>query len=41
MRWTLGLVAFFAAVLGMNGVLIYAAVTGQEPVADSYAGEHR
>jgi hypothetical protein len=41
MRWTVGVVLFFALIFAMNAALIYIAVAGQEPVAPSYAAEQR
>jgi len=41
MRWTVGLSIALVVVLCMNGVFIYLAVAGQEPIARSYAAEHR
>lgn len=39
--WAMGLAAFFAAVLGMNTILVVLALSGSDPVAPSYRTEHR
>jgi hypothetical protein len=41
MRWTMGLMVFFTAVFLMNGVFLYLAFSGREPVAESYEREAR
>jgi hypothetical protein len=41
MRWMVGLAMGFLVLLLMNGLLIYVAVSGSEPVAPSYLSEAR
>jgi hypothetical protein len=41
MRWTLALFVFFAVLLLADGVFVWLAFAGSEPVADSYTREHR
>lgn len=36
MRWTVGLVCGFLVVFAVNGLLIYLAVSGADPVVPSY-----
>jgi hypothetical protein len=41
MRWTVALVLFFAVLFGMNGLMLYLATSGAEPIAPSYTSEAR
>jgi hypothetical protein len=41
MRWTLGLVLFFAVMFAVDGVFLCLAVSASDPIAASYGAEHR
>lgn len=40
-RWTLGLILGFAVVLFANGVLVYSALSGDDPIDPTYVTEAR
>ncbi|HMV68690.1 MAG TPA: hypothetical protein PKA64_17695 [Myxococcota bacterium] len=41
MRWPIGIIVSGLIVVAVNAAFIWVAVTGQEPVVDSYATEAR
>ena len=41
MRWTVGIVAFFVVVFAANGLLVYAALSHDDPLVQSYIDDPR
>ena len=41
MRWTLGILFGFALMVAMDAVFVWASVTGNEDIAESYKTEPR
>lgn len=40
-RWTLGLILGFAVVIGVNGLLVWLALTGDDTIDPTYETEAR